>query len=576
MTIQSIVENELVDDGHSVWLLNDHREFGYSDGAESEQYLDKVFRSAKDLSSRSSELESHIKDWPSEYHLTSKRSQLLSGFTFDRSSRVLEVGCGCGAITRFLGETFDNVVSIEGSINRARLARLRTRDLDSVSIVCAPFQKIRFSQKFDIIFCIGVYEYSGSFVDGQDPYDAVLRYFADLLAPDGIVVLAIENQFGLKYFSNSREDHLGTMFEGIEGYHRHPGRVRTFGKAELESNLRKYFPCVEFYYPYPDYKLPDCVVSGQFLASQRAGELVSQSKSRDYSGPRQVFWDESTAALELARNQMLEFFANSFIVLAGRDTIQRASFDQLGVIYSSRRRSELSTQTRIVEAPSGQWIVSKRIRSGKGEVNLERLRLVGTESSWIDSRSLQTTVDLRARSTGASLTTIFEPCTRWIALLEQSSTTVDGVRWLAGDHVDAIWPNAYVVDGQCQLVDQEWVWNDRIRMNVVVIRAIHDFLSKIEGASGYATALQARSGRRLIESIASSIGVELRPEDFDDFVSLESQLQHQVFGVDAGRVGAYLRWFLVDRPTLARFRKAKNRMAEVAAGVRRRLSRLTR
>ena len=88
--------------------------------------------------------------------------------------------------------------------------------------------------------------------------------------------------------------------------------------------------------------------------------------------------------------------------------------------------------------------------------------------------------------------------------------------------------------------------------------------------------LQARSGRRLIESIASSIGVELRPEDFDDFVSLESQLQHQVFGVDAGRVGAYLRWFLVDRPTLARFRKAKNRMAEVAAGVRRRLSRLTR
>lgn len=130
------------------------------------------------------------------------------------------------------------------------------------------------------------------------------------------------------------------------------------------------------------------------------------------------------------RNQMLEFFANSFIVLAGRDTIQRASFDQLGVIYSSRRRSELSTQTRIVEAPSGQWIVSKRIRSARARSTIERLRLVGTESSWIDSRSLQTTVDLRARSTGASLTTIFEPCTRWIALLEQSSTTVDGVCWL--------------------------------------------------------------------------------------------------------------------------------------------------
>lgn len=40
-------------------------------------------------------------------------------------------------------------------------------------------------------------------------------------------------------------------------------------------------------------------------------------------------------------------------------------------------------------------------------------------------------------------------------------------------------------------------------------------------------------------------------------MSLESQLQHQVFGVDAGRVGAYLRWFLVDRPTLARFRQGQ-------------------
>ena len=39
--------------------------------------------------------ESHIKDWPSEYHLSSKRAQLLSGFEFDRKARVLEVGAGC-------------------------------------------------------------------------------------------------------------------------------------------------------------------------------------------------------------------------------------------------------------------------------------------------------------------------------------------------------------------------------------------------------------------------------------------------------------------------------------------------
>src|SRR3954452_268849 len=103
MNIRSMIQNELIEDASSVWLLKDHGKFDYSEGAASEKYLDKVLRSATDLSTRSSELEGWIKDWSSEYHLTTKRSQLLSGFKFDRSLKVLEVGCGCGAITRHLG-----------------------------------------------------------------------------------------------------------------------------------------------------------------------------------------------------------------------------------------------------------------------------------------------------------------------------------------------------------------------------------------------------------------------------------------------------------------------------------------
>ena len=133
MSIKPVIQNPLTEDASSVWLLQGHDRFAYTDGVASEQYLEKVFLASKDLSSRSSELESHIKDWSSEYQLTTKRAQLLSGFEFDRSMKVLEVGCGCGAITRYLGKTFDSVVSVEGSIARARLARLRTRDLPSVS-----------------------------------------------------------------------------------------------------------------------------------------------------------------------------------------------------------------------------------------------------------------------------------------------------------------------------------------------------------------------------------------------------------------------------------------------------------
>ncbi len=574
MTVQSIVENRLIADAAGVWQLENHREFGYSDGLESERYLQRVFDAAQDLGTRSAELEQHIKDWPSEYHLTTKRAQLLAGFSFDRSLRVLEVGCGCGAITRHLGENFDQIVSIEGNLNRARLARQRCRDLPSVSVVCAPFQELRFTQKFDIIFCIGVYEYSASFITADDPYEAALRYFADMLSPDGIVVIAIENQFGLKYFCGVSEDHLGVPFEGLEGYHRRSATVRTFGKVELETQLRRHFPIVDFYYPYPDYKLPDCVVSSEFLASGRAGELVSQLRSRDYTRESSPSWDEASTALELSRNRMLEFFANSFLVVACRGTLRGVSFDQHAVLYSTSRRHPFRTSTCVVSSGDGHLIVRKRLRDGNGSACRGELSLTPTESPWVDAPSLQTVLMLRARRVDQSLADIFSTCRSWLERLKADTVVEHGVAFLDGEHVDSIWANAYPVAGTCRLVDREWIWSRRLRLNAVVIRAIYDFLSKMEGVNACAASLSARAGRRLITEIAATFGVTLDSADFEEFIRLESELQWLVFGVDRARQTLYLRWYLFDRPTLDLSRRAKRRLAGLATRIRGRLSRL--
>ena len=572
MHIRFIVENDLVEDACSVWRLESHGEFGYSDGAGSEQYLRDVFRNAKDLGSSSAELEACIKDWPSEYHLSAKRAQLLSGFSFDRSLRALEVGCGCGAITRYLGENFDQVISVEGNINRARLARQRTRDLGSVSVICAPFQDIRFSQKFDIIFCIGVLEYSASFIEGTDAYDAALRHLADMLTPDGMVVVAIENQFGLKYFNGAREDHLGARFEGLEGYYRNPGVARTFGKAELETRLRKYFSRVEFYYPYPDYKIPDCVLSGEFLASGRAGEIVSQMRSRDYSEPARVLWDEASTVLELNRNGMLEFFSNSFIVLAGRHTLQGAKFDQLGILYSSGRKPAYTTQSRILKGDAGEIRVEKRRVHDRLAVEPGPLTLVETDSSWHDGCSVLTLVTLRALSRKRTITEIFEPCRQWVDLLRGDSEMRDGVSWLDGAHIDSLWGNAYVSGRECRLIDREWVWSESVRMNVVLIRAIYDFLSRIETISPYPRALSASSGQSVIGDIAAALGERPTEEDFAEFIRIESEISWIVSGMSRSKQEFYIRWFLRHRPTRRFFRRANPMVRNLLSRVEARIS----
>ena len=114
------------------------RAFNYSDGEASEKKLFQILSTSDDLSSSSAELERQIVDWPTEYHLSSARSNLLRPLNLNGITRVLELGCGCGSISRFLGEQEGvQVDAIEGSPTRAGLASLRCRDLPNVNISTA-------------------------------------------------------------------------------------------------------------------------------------------------------------------------------------------------------------------------------------------------------------------------------------------------------------------------------------------------------------------------------------------------------------------------------------------------------
>jgi len=63
-----------------------------------------------------------------------------------------------------------------------------------------------------IICLIGVFEYGQAYIGGKTPYEDFLKILQKHLAPDGRIVIAIENKYGLKYFAGCKEDHLGSWF----------------------------------------------------------------------------------------------------------------------------------------------------------------------------------------------------------------------------------------------------------------------------------------------------------------------------------------------------------------------------
>lgn len=546
-----VLNDVVFDDKRSIWRIPGEQTISYSDGTQVEAYLAKVLGAAQDLASGSRELERYIVDWPTEYHLSRKRAYLLKGFGFDKRYRALEVGCGCGAITRFLGETFDDVIAVEGSPTRAAIARLRTRDQPNVSVLNAPFQDVKFKEPFDIVFCIGVFEYAGMFVKADDPWDRVLEYLESILSPKGILVLAIENQFGLKYFSSSREDHTGIMFDGIEGYHRDPRGPRTFGYYELKERLARYFPRCEFYFPYPDYKTPCCILSEEMLSKVPIGELMAEFAAPAGPTATKPLFHEQLALGEIARNNMLPFFANSFLVVA-RKGDRSLGHDWLAVLHTTHaRRPEFETITRILEE-GGRVLVKKSLLSGQSSANIGKVRLEPTVSPWVEGRSLQQELVRRFASPGNKLCDILQPTLLWYKKLKSLSVERDGVRWIDGRYVDAIWSNTFIGDGQVSFIDPEWRFSESIRLSYLLIKSFLVFFNDMRVKRALHRCMRVRSLVRMIKEAAAIYGFRITADDFRHFISTELEFSQTVLGLTPGRLRSVcaLKWRLWASPTV--------------------------
>lgn len=255
--------------------------------------------------------------WPLLYHLSNIRQNVVEWLPIEKTDSVLEIGAGCGAITGALSQKAACVDCIELSKKRSLINAHRNKDYNNIRISVGNFQDIapKIEKKYDYITLIGVLEYAGSYICSNDPYYDFLNIIKDKLSPGGKIVIAIENKFGMKYWAGCKEDHLGTYFSGLEGYKKGDG-VKTFSKIELEELFQRVgMANFEFFYPYPDYKLPKVIYSDYHLP--QIGELTNNLSNFD--GERYVLFDEGKVFDEVIKSNMFPFFSNSFLVLLGAE-----------------------------------------------------------------------------------------------------------------------------------------------------------------------------------------------------------------------------------------------------------------
>ncbi len=256
--------------------------------------------------------------WPIFYHITPIRKNILNWYPFKTDSEILEIGAGMGAVTGVLCDKAKSVTSVELSKQRASAIEERCKDKENLEIIVGNFNDIKFDKKFDYITLIGVLEYAPLYTNTENSFHDFLIQIKSLLKEDGKLLIAIENQFGMKYFSGAWEDHTGKPYDGITGYDNKKG-IRTFGKEELKQILYEAdFKYTKFYYPMPDYKLPNIIFSDEYKPDEEKLEKYMPYLSEENA---YVKYDEKKAFIEIIKNDKFDFFANSFFIEASMKEI---------------------------------------------------------------------------------------------------------------------------------------------------------------------------------------------------------------------------------------------------------------
>jgi 2-polyprenyl-3-methyl-5-hydroxy-6-metoxy-1,4-benzoquinol methylase len=473
--------NELIFDSKDRIFVNPKNIIDYSDGEKREQYIYDSLKASGDNSIFSQELHKKIRDWSSEYHFSTYRSNILRPINIEKSNTVLEIGAGCGAISRYLGETGATVTSVEGSLSRARCARERCKDLDNVTVICSNVEEVEFDQKFDIITLIGVFEYTAKYSKRENPFPSALKYYRSLLAPNGVLIIAIENKLGLKYFSGYNEDHMGKPYFGLESRYRAKD-VTTFGRTEIrEMLLASKFQNVEFLYPFPDYKLPKVVISEQGFDNRdfNSTDLVRFTKDRHYSPkPKANLLNEKLVWQSLADNDIIKDLSNSFLIIASPDKSEKR-IDQslLAQFYTCNRYEPFNMYTTFSEQ-NDTIVVNKNRLGSKNLEDFDNLKGIeknmGPEIGYIQGANLH---HLMEEALYKKRYPEFEKrISDWVQFLRKETLVEnDAADWtktnVLPQYFDAL-PFNFIVDkgNNLKLFDQEWKVRDAFDITFLVVR----------------------------------------------------------------------------------------------------------
>lgn len=208
------------------------------------------------------------------------------------------------------------------------------------------FKDEEMTEKYDIIILLGT--------SPKQKLSQIITRLERILQPKGKFLIAVDNKFGIRFFAGNPENVLNKKFESLIGYNNEKEKIETYTKTSLENTLKNLGYNTRFYYPLPDYRIPNVIFSDKQLP-----EYNSVDKYNPYHTEKSdILINEIDVLREILKTDkgMFTFFANSFLVEATKgdcdETYKYISFNNL-------RKNKYQLITKIAEGYVEKQVVSE-------------------------------------------------------------------------------------------------------------------------------------------------------------------------------------------------------------------------
>lgn len=219
----------------------------------------------------------------------SQSNNILNWYPFNSNKSILIIGKNQKELYNMLNEKNENLTYIQEYTQ------------DSLT-----------NLKFDYIILIGILENWKDVVKIDIKLKQLLKNLSNSLNENGKILLAIDNKFGIRFFSGNPEKILNRKFESLIGYSNEPEKIESFTKSKLENMLSQLNLNYRFYYPLPDYKLPNVIFTDDQLPEYNSIDKYYPY----YEKNSEIIFNEIDVFREILKSdkEMFTFFTNSFLV----------------------------------------------------------------------------------------------------------------------------------------------------------------------------------------------------------------------------------------------------------------------